>query len=193
MKQFKFYALMLFCILLSINQVWAEEATLSISSNFTSNGNLNDSQSNAWAITSDGSYTNSNSYIQVGTNSKEVTYIKLSTSAYATKSISKIQVWGTSKANTDVTAKISIGGHQIGKSSSAYSTQNAASGGTELLATNTNGYSGDILIEISRPKSATGAIYFNKLIVTYTDGTGSGSTKTAVYLEQENYVAADGG
>ena len=170
MKKILLKAFMLLCLILwgGVSSAWADTATLSISSGFTSNGNLNDNQSNSWAITSDGSYTSSNSYIQVGTNKSEVTYLKLSTSAYSTKYISKIQVWGTSKANSDVTAKVSIGDNLLGESE-AYTTQNASSGGTEFSVNNTNGYMGDVLIEISRPTLSTGAIYFNKLIITYTD------------------------
>lgn len=167
----KHYAFMLLFLLGSLN-VWGatETATLQITSGVTANGNLTDDQGNTWAVESDGSYTSNNSYIQCGTNKANVQYIRLTTGAYSSYSISKIQVWGTSKANTNVTAKIYIGSTKIGESSSAYSSQTASSGGTELSANNSTDEKGNITIEISRPSSATGAIYFNKLIVTYDDG-----------------------
>ena len=128
---------MLLFLLGSLN-VWGatETATLQITSGVTANGNLTDDQGNTWAVESDGSYTSNNSYIQCGTNKANVQYIRLTTGAYSSYSISKIQVWGSSKAKTNVTAKIYIGSTKIGESSSAYSSQTASSGGTELSANN---------------------------------------------------------
>ena len=172
MKHFKLFFTMLMLIAFNVGNVWGatETATLQITSGVTANGNLTDDQGNTWAVESDGSYTSNNSYIQCGTGTKSVQYIRLTTGAYSSYSISTIQVWGTSKANTNVTAKIYIGSTKIGESSSAYSSQTASSGGTELSANNSTDEKGNITIEISRPSSATGAIYFNKLIVTYDDG-----------------------
>lgn len=168
MKQFRLLLTILTLLAVGSMNTWAETATLSISEGVTANGNLTDDKSNVWALSSDGVYTSNNSsYIQVGTNKKAVTYLKLTSSAFSSQNISKIQVWGTSKANTDVTVKISIGNKLLG-TSTAYTTQNASSGGSEFSVENTKNYTGDITIEISRPSSATGAIYFNKAIVTYT-------------------------
>lgn len=168
MKQFRLLLTLLTLLAVGSMNTWAETATLSISEGVTANGNLTDDKSNVWALSSDGVYTSNNSsYIQVGTNKKAVTYLKLTSSAFSSQNISKIQVWGTSKANTGVTVKISIGNKLLG-TSTAYTTQNALSGGSEFSVENTKNYTGDITIEISRPSSATGAIYFNKAIVTYT-------------------------
>lgn len=168
MKQFRLLFTLLTLLAVGSMNTWAETATLSISEGVTANGNLTDDKSNVWALSSDGTYTSDNkSYIQVGTNKKAVTYLKLTSSAFSSQNISKIQVWGTSKANTDVTVKISIGNNLLG-TSTAYTTQNASSGGSEFSVENTKNYTGDITIEISRPSSAKGAIYFNKAIVTYT-------------------------
>ncbi len=161
---------MLFLIA-GIGNVWAETATLQITSGVTADKNLTDDASNTWAVSSDGDYTSSNSYIQCGTNKKAVTYIRLTTSAFSEYKITKVQVWGTSKANTNVSAKVIIGGTTIG-TSSAYTTQNASNGGTEFSVNNTNEVKGDLTIEISRPSSANGAIYFNKAIVTYEEDGG---------------------
>lgn len=170
MKHLKLFFALFAMLALGVTNAWGAEetATLSISSGVTANKTLTDDGGNSWSVTSDGSYTSNAKYIQVGTNSKKVTYLKLSTSSFSTKSISKIQVWGTSKANTNVTIKIYVGGNKLGESSK-FTTQNAASGGTEYSVENTNDYTGEILIEISRPSSANGAIYFNKAIVTYSE------------------------
>ncbi len=158
--------------------VWGQStATLQITSSVTSQGNLTDDGSNSWAFTTDGELTANKSYIQAGTNSKKVSYIRLTTSAFSSKKITKVQVWGTSKANTSVSAKVIIGTTTIG-TSSVYTSQTASSGGTEFSVNNTDEVTGDLTIEISRASSATGAIYFNKAIVTYVDGSSSAVATT---------------
>lgn len=182
MKQFRLFLTILTLLVVGSMNTWAETATLSISEGVTANGNLTDDKSNVWALLSDGAYISNNSYIQVGSGSKAVTYLKLTSSAFSSQNISKIQVWGTSKANTGVTVKISIGNKLLG-TSTAYTTQNASSGGSEFSVENTNNYTGDITIEISRSSSAKGAIYFNKAIVTYT--TATSCTKPTFTIENK--------
>ena len=160
---------------IGVGNAWGTEATLAITSGVTANTTLTDDQGIQWAVTSDGSYTSNNSYIQCGTNKKRVSYIQLVSTGLSAATISKVQVWGSSKANSNVTASVSIGGNSLG-SSSAYTTQNASSGGTKYSVENTSSHTGEVTIRISRPSSATGAIYFNKLIVTYTTGGGGGFT-----------------
>ena len=168
MKHLKLFFALFAMLALGVSNVWAETATLSISSGVTANSQLTDNAQGKWDVTSDGTYTSNKSYIQVGTNKVNVSYLKLSSTSYSTKKIEKIQVWGTSKANTNVTIKVYVGGNKLGESNK-FTTQNASSGGTEFSVTNPNNYTGEILIEISRPSSATGAIYFNKAIVTYSE------------------------
>ena len=159
--------LLLMMLVGGTGNVWGETATLQISSGVTDNpAILTDNKSNSWTFTTDGTLTSNNSYIQAGTNKSAVSYLKLETSAFSSYKITKVQVWGTSKANTSVTAKVIIGTTTIG-TSSAYTTQNASSGGTEFSVDNTDEVSGNLTIEISRPSSANGAIYFCKAIVTY--------------------------
>ena len=168
MKHLKLFFALFAMLALGVGNAWAETATLSISSGVTANSQLTDNVQGKWDVTSDGTYTSNKSYIQVGTNKTTVSYLKLSSTSYSTKKIEKIQVWATSKASTKVTTKVYVGGNLLG-TSSAYTSQTAASGGTEFSVTNPNNYTGDILIEISRPSAANGAIYFNKAIVTYTE------------------------
>lgn len=168
--------MLLLCALVGgIGSTWAQATTtLEIKSSVTSAGDLTDNSGNTWAFTTDGTLTGNSAYIQAGTNKSEVSYIRLSTSAFASKKITKVQVWGTSKANTAVSAKVIIGTTTIG-TSVIYTSQNASSGGTEFSVNNTNEESGNLTIEISRSSSATGAIYFNKAIVTYEEAGGGGS------------------
>ena len=181
MKKLKLFFALFAMLALGVTNAWGETATLAISSSVTANGTLTDDGGNSWSVTSDGSYNAQTKYIQVGTNKKTVTYLKLSTSAFSSKNISKIQVWATSKASTNVTAKVYIGGNLLG-TSSAYTTQNAADGGAEYSVANSNNYTGDILVEISRPTAATGAIYFNKAIVTYTEGGSTQPTLSSIEI-----------
>ena len=162
-----------FALLLVCGNVWGETqtATLSISATVTENTTIKDSNAFDWAVTSDGTYTGNKAYIQAGTNKSEVTYLKLTSSAFEDVDITKVQVWGTSKANTGVTAKVYINGTKIGESE-AYTVQNSSSGGTEFAVENTNAVKGgDLVIEISREEASTGAVYFNKAIITYNSGT----------------------
>lgn len=142
-------------------------ATLSITKSVTSSGiTLTDNQNNSWTFTTDGQLTNNNSYIQAGTKNKAVSYVKLVSSGLSGKKIKSIELWGTAKANTNVTPKIIIGSTTLGEGS-VYTTQNAANGGSQFKVENTENLSGEITLEISRPSSATGAIYFNKAIIIY--------------------------
>ena len=134
----------------------------------SSNITLTDDQNNSWTFTTDGDLSANTSYIQAGTNKKKVTYVKLVSTGLSSKKIKKIQLWGTSKANSNVTPKIIIGNTTIG-TGSAYTTQNASDGGTEFSIENTTDVVGEVTLEISRPSSATGAIYFNKAVITYAE------------------------
>ncbi|MBQ6790721.1 MAG: hypothetical protein IJP76_04680 [Paludibacteraceae bacterium] len=159
--------------MISAQQLWAEDATvanLTISSRPASaSETLTDDQSNSWAFTaSEAPHTETN-MIHIGTNSRAVEYIQLVCSGLSTKSISKIQVWGAAKASTSTVIKVYIGENLLGTSEELSNT--AISGGTEYSVNNSSNYSGAVKIRVERPSSATGAIYFNKAIVTYTSGT----------------------
>lgn len=143
-------------------------ATLAISSGVTANGTLTDDKGNEWTLTAVcAGWTSSNSYIHIGSNSKAATSITLTTSDYNSVDIKEIHVWAAAKASTNVTTKISIDGNLLGTSEVLGNTIN--SGGTEFSITNSTNESGDITVEISRPSSANGAIYFKKLEVIYED------------------------
>lgn len=94
MKQKLLSLMLLLCALIvGSGTMWGDDktATLQITSSVTSTGNLTDGSGNTWAFTTDGSLIASNSYIiQAGTNKKEVSYIKLTTSAFSTKKITKV-------------------------------------------------------------------------------------------------------
>ena len=143
-------------------------ATLAITSGVTANGTLKDDKDNSWTLTAvTAGWTSNSGYIHIGSNSKSATSIKLTTSAYSSVDIKEIHVWAAAKASTSVTTKISIDGNLLGTSPVLENT--ISSGGTEYYITNSTNESGDITVEISRPSSANGAIYFKKLEVIYED------------------------
>ncbi len=171
MKKLKLFFACLLMAVLSIGQVWADtEATLSISSKPSSSSEtLTDDQSNEWAFTSDGTVSGSETnLIHVGTNSSQVSYIQLLSSGLSSQNISSITVYGAAKASTNVTIKVYIGTNLLGTSSVLGNT--SSSGGTEFTVENTNNYSGEVKILISRPSKTNGAIYFNSASVTYSAG-----------------------
>ena len=141
-------------------------ATLAISSGVTANTTLKDDKNNVWTLTAvTENWTSNDSYIHIGTNKKNATSLTLSTDAYSSVDIKEIHVWAAAKASTNVTTKISIDGSLLGTSSVLSNT--IESGGTEYYISNSTNESGIITVEISRPSSATGAIYFKKLEVIY--------------------------
>ena len=162
------------------------EAALSISSKPSSSSEtLTDDQSNEWAFTSDGTVSGSETnLIHVGTNSSQVSYVQLVSTGLSSNSISEIHVWAAAKASTNVTIKIYIGENLLGTSSVLGNT--SSSGGTEFSVNNTNNYSGEVKILVSRPSKANGAIYFNSATVTYTTG-GGGSTNPTVSVDPASW------
>lgn len=142
-------------------------ATLTISSHISADGDLTDDKGNTWELSAVGDYSGSETnLIHIGTNSKPATSISLTTDAYSGVDIKEIHVWAAAKASSSVTTKISINGTLLGTSSVL---SNTTPTGTEYSITNSTNESGDISIEVSRPSSANGAIYFCKLTVVYED------------------------
>ena len=151
-------------------------ATLAISGTITEPSNfpynLTDDKNNTWSLSAvykNNAWITNNvtDFILVGSNSKGATSITLSSSAYNSKKIKEIHVWAAAKANSGVTTKISIDNEELGES--AVLTNTISTGGTEFSVTNSSNKTGTIKIEISRPSSQNGAIYFKKLTVIYED------------------------
>ncbi len=154
---------------LTVKAAGDDSKTVTLSpKSISGNTTVTDDAGNSWNITSDGNYTTNKNYVQVGTNDKPVSYLTLTTEAYESKKIKSITVYATSKANTNVTTKITVGSTLLG-TSDVYKVQNAASGGTEFTVDNSTNASGNIDITISKPSSTKGAIYFVKALIVYED------------------------
>ncbi len=141
-------------------------ATLTISSHMTADGDLTDDKGNTWSVAAVGNYSGSETnLIHIGTTNSAATSITLTSSDYSSVDIKEVHVWAAAKASTNVTTKISIDDVLLGTSSVLGNT--TVSGGTEYSVSNTGNESGEIKVEVSRPSSAKGAIYFVKLTVVY--------------------------
>lgn len=157
----------LFAALLVCGMSWGADPQVTLS--ITQNQNVSSLLYN-FTATSDASLSASEgAYLKAGSGSKSVKHITLQTDFFNSKLIKKVEVWATSKANSGVTPKVLIGDELIGEGSE-YTTQNASSGGTKFEVTNSDEKTGALKVEISRTSASKNAIYFNKLIVTYTEG-----------------------
>lgn len=124
-----------------------------------------DDKNNSWVITTDATYFGTtNGYIQVGSNKTNATHLTLTSTIENVKSVT---VHAAAKASTNATIKVYIGSTLIGTSAVLGNT--ASSGGTAFTVDNTNNISGALKIVVSRPSSASGALYFNSADVTYAE------------------------
>lgn len=116
----------------------------------------------AWTVTSDGTESNFDSTkgIHYGTNNAAVQYIKLKTSDIS-GTISKVVVNASAASGVSATASVTVGGSAFG-------------GDAQSLTTSAANYtfngsaSGEIIVTITKPSSATKAIYVKSVTVTYT-------------------------
>lgn len=124
-----------------------------------------DNKNNSWVITTDATYFGTtNGYIQVGSNNTKASHLTLTSTI---ENIKSVTVYAAAKASTNATIKVYIGSTLLGTSAVLGNT--ASSGGTEFTVNNTNNISGALKIVVSRPSSASGALYFNSANVTYAE------------------------
>ena len=114
-----------------------------------------------WTVTSDGSESNYDSTkgIHYGTGSAQVQYIKLTTSDI-TRTIKKVVVNAATASGVSATAGVTVDGAVFGGAAQSLSTS-AANYTFEGSA------SGEIIVTVTKPSSATGALYVKSIAVTY--------------------------
>lgn len=123
-----------------------------------------DDKSNNWVITTDATYFGTtNGYIQVGSNKSAVSHLTFTTTI---ENVQTVTVYAAAKADTNATIKVYIGETLIGTSPVLSNT--ISSGGTKFEVENSENVSGALKVVVSRPTSATGALYFKSANVTYT-------------------------
>lgn len=114
-----------------------------------------------WTVTSDGkesSFDNTKG-IHYGTSKAAVQYIKLSTSGIS-GTITKVVVNASTASGVSATADVTVAGSTFG-------------GAARSLSTTATNYifegsaSGEIIVTVTKPSSATGALYVKSIAVTY--------------------------
>ena len=134
-------------------------STLTFTAKCNGSGTADDNVS--WTVTSDGSESNFDDTkgIHYGTNSAQVTYIKLSTSGI-TGTITQVVVNASTASGVSATASVTVGGNAFGGNAQSLST-------TASNYTFTGSAQGEIVVTVTKPSKAAKAIYVKSVIVTY--------------------------
>ncbi|MBR1716535.1 MAG: Ig-like domain-containing protein [Paludibacteraceae bacterium] len=131
--------------------------------NFTAacNGSGTADDDAVWTVTSDGSESNFDNAkgIHYGTSSGAVQYIQLATSDIE-GTITKVVVNASTASGVSATASVTIGGDAFGGDAQSLSTSAAE-------YTFTGSASGEIVVLVTKPSSATKAIYVKSIVVYY--------------------------
>lgn len=160
----------------------AETSTLTFTAKCNGAGTANDGV--AWTVTSDGTESayDSNKGIHYGTGSAAVQYIKLSTSGIS-GTITKVVVNASTASGVTASVDVKVGGAAFGgdaQSLSATATDYPFTGSAE----------GEIVVNVSKPSSATKALYVKSVEVTYTPAAGTVSApkfsvESGMYFETQ--------
>lgn len=134
-------------------------STLTFTAKCYGSGTADDNVS--WTVTSDGSEStfDDTKGIHYGTNSGQVTYIKLSTSGI-TGTITQVVVNASTASGVSATASVTVGGNAFGGNAQSLST-------TASDYTFTGSAQGEIAVTVTKPSKAAKAIYVKSVIVTY--------------------------
>lgn len=129
-----------------------------------------------WTVTSDGieSTYEETRGIHYGTGKAAVQYIQLSTSDI-TGTIAKIVVNAATGSGVSATVGVTVGGSAFGGDAQSLST-------TATNYTFTGSAQGEIIVTVTKPESATGALYVKSVIVYYIPSTDPSITASDVEL-----------
>ena len=156
----KITLLALLLLTLGVGLVFCETSTLTFTAACNGSDTADDNVS--WTVTSDGSESNFDNTkgIHYGTSSASVQYITLSTSDIS-GTITQVKVNASTASGVSATVSVTVGGSAFG-------------GDAQSLTTSAADYtfdgsaSGEIVVTITKPSSATKAIYCKSVAVTYT-------------------------
>lgn len=156
----KITLLAFFLLTLGVGQVFCETSTLTFTTACNGSGTADDNVS--WTVTSDGSESNFDNTkgIHYGTSSASVQYITLSTSDIS-GTITQVKVNASTASGVSATVSVTVGGSAFGGDAQSLTTSAAD-------YTFTGSASGSIVVTITKPSSATKAIYCKSVAVTYT-------------------------
>jgi len=132
-------------------------------------GGATSSGGEEWVVESDGTESNFDDTkgIHYGTGSAAVQYIKLTTDDFASGTITKVVVNASTASGVSATAGVTIGGDQFGGDP-----QSLSSSATNYTFTG-SAAAGEIVVTITKPSSATKAIYCLSVAVTYAESSGT--------------------
>ena len=158
-----------------INNVYAESFS-SNSSDLTfteacgGSGTTDDSK--AWTVTSDGTESNYDGTkgIHYGTGSAAVQYIKLTSSDFTSGKITKVEVNASTASGVSATVSVTVGGEAFGGDPQDL-TSSAVPSNPYTFTGNVDADTIEVLI--TKPSSATKAIYCKSIVVTYETSSGS--------------------
>ena len=179
--------LLLFALVAGSASVWADTSTLTFTVACGGSGTADDGTS--WTVTSDGSesaFDNSKG-IHYGTGSAAVQYITLTTSAIS-GTISKVVVNASTASGASATVAVTVGGAAFGGAAQSLTTSAAD-------YTFNGSASGEIVVTVTKPSSATKALYVKSVAVTYSTGpttysvtyNGNGNTSGSVPTDATAY------
>jgi len=117
----------------------------------------------AWAVTSDGTEStyDSNKGIHYGTSSAAVQYIKLTSTAFTSGTITSVVVQASGASGVSATVSVKVGGDSFGGNAQSITASNAP------YTFEGSASAGTIEVLITKPSSATKAIYCKGIAVTY--------------------------
>lgn len=153
----------------------AETSTLTFTAACGGSGTADDGV--AWTVTSDGNESNFDGTkgIHYGTNSGQVTYIKLSTSDIP-GTISKIVVNASTASGVSATVSVTVDGSAFGGDAQSLTT-------TATDYTFNGSASGEIIVTVTKPSKAAKALYVKSVKVTYEGGSSTPVDVTGVSVE----------
>lgn len=138
---------------------WSNTSTLTFIAACGGSGTADDGV--VWTVTSDGTESNFDSTkgIHYGTGKIAVSYLQLTTSDIP-GTITKVVANASTASGVTATLSVTVGGTSFGSPTSLTSSATAY--------TFTGKASGEIVVKVAKPKSATGALYVKSVVVTYT-------------------------
>ena len=159
------FKLALFCLMLMLigggNYCLAQETALLEFTKAPENGKATDTKNMTWSVSSDGSFFGCEKVkgLHYGSGKKPVSFIKVSTSAYAEAVITKIVVNASTASGVEAKVKCEVGEAAFGvekkltSSNAPYTFEGSASG--------------NILVSVYKASKETGAIYIKSVEITY--------------------------
>lgn len=147
-------------------------STLTFEAKCNGSGTADDGAS--WTVTSDGTESNFDNTkgIHYGTGKAAVKYINLTTSGIS-GTITRVVVNASGASGVSATAGVTVGGNAFG-------------GNTQSIGTTATNYTfdgsatGEIVVTVTKPASATGALYVKSIAVTYESGPATLSSPTNI-------------